>query len=113
MTTAVKIEIAGAIAIIQGTAVAGVNFSLDSSLSTSASGWSSPKGPTRLGPSRAWKRPSSLRSSSRIIGTTPRTNMKITSAFTIWTPVDSTNETDASGVAVTLGAPSPRGPRRS
>jgi len=48
-------------AIIQGTAVAGVKGSLESSLRTSASGWNSPRGPTRLGPMRDWKRPSSLR----------------------------------------------------
>ena len=40
--TAVKIEIAGAIAIIQATAVTGVNFSFESSLSTSAIGCSRP-----------------------------------------------------------------------
>jgi hypothetical protein len=50
--TAAKIEITGAIAIIQGTAVSGVEASLESSLSTSASGCISPYAPTRLGPRR-------------------------------------------------------------
>ena len=53
VTTAVKIEIAGAIAIIHGTAVLGVKRSLERSFSTSASGWSRPYGPTRFGPRRA------------------------------------------------------------
>jgi hypothetical protein len=39
---AVVTDITGAMAIIQGTAVAGVNASLDRSLSTSAIGWRSP-----------------------------------------------------------------------
>ena len=38
VATAVTTEITGAMAIIQGTAVAGVNASLESSLSTSAIG---------------------------------------------------------------------------
>ena len=50
VATAVKMEMAGASAIIQGTAVRGVDCSFESSLNTSASGWSRPQGPTRLGP---------------------------------------------------------------
>ena len=50
VATAVNTEIAGASAIIHGTAVVGVNCSFDISLNTSASGWSRPHGPTRLGP---------------------------------------------------------------
>ena len=65
VATAVTIEITGAMAIIHGTAVSGVDCSLESSFSTSASGWSRPRGPTRFGPMRDWKRPSSLRSSQQ------------------------------------------------
>ncbi len=68
VATAVKIEITGAMAIIHGTAVSGDEDSFESSLNTSASGCMSPLGPTRLGPIRDWKRPRSLRSSSRISG---------------------------------------------
>ena len=50
VATAVVIVIAGASAIIHGTAVAGGEASFESSLSTSASGCSAPRGPTRLGP---------------------------------------------------------------
>jgi hypothetical protein len=52
VATAVTIEITGAMAIIHGTAVSGVELSFESSFSTSAIGWSSPFGPTRLGPMR-------------------------------------------------------------
>ena len=44
-------------------------------------------GPTRFGPMRDWKRPSSLRSTSRMIGTISSTNAKITIDFTISTSV--------------------------
>ena len=90
VTTAQKIEITGARAIIHGTAVLGTEFSFDSSLSTSASGCISPNGPTRFGPMRDWKRPSSLRSSSRISGTTCRTNRKMITDLAIITSVPST-----------------------
>ena len=45
-------------------ASAGMNSSLKNSLSTSAMGWSSPKGPTRLGPVRACMWPATLRSAN-------------------------------------------------
>ena len=48
--------------------VRGDEDSFESSLNTSASGCMRPFGPTRLGPIRDWKRPSSLRSSSRMSG---------------------------------------------
>jgi hypothetical protein len=89
VATAVTIEITGAMAIIQGTAVSGVELSFESSLSTSASGCIRPRGPTRFGPMRDWKRPSSLRSAQRMIGTIWRTNAKITIDFTIRTSVPS------------------------
>src|SRR5215213_6154321 len=87
--TAVNTEIAGASAIIHGTAVVGVDCSFESSLSTSASGCIVPYGPTRLGPIRDWKRPSSLRSASRTIGTIWRITAKITIALITWTRTDS------------------------
>ena len=43
-------------------ALAGVRSSLVSSLTRSAMGWSIPKGPHLLGPTRLWKRPSIRRS---------------------------------------------------
>ena len=87
VATAVKIEITGAMAIIHGTAVSGDEDSFESSLNTSASGCMRPLGPTRLGPIRDWKRPSSLRSSSRMSGTIWRMKAKITIDFTIITSV--------------------------
>jgi hypothetical protein len=45
-----KITIAGAIANRNGTAACGRNISLPASLTMSASGWTRPTGPTRLGP---------------------------------------------------------------
>jgi hypothetical protein len=39
---------------IQRSARPGETFSLVKSLKTSAAGWSSPRGPTRLGPYRIW-----------------------------------------------------------
>ena len=50
VATAVMIEIAGASANSQPTAVLGRNCSLESSLTMSAIGCSSPYGPTRFGP---------------------------------------------------------------
>jgi hypothetical protein len=44
-------------------AASGAVSSLLMSLSTSASDWSSPSGPTRVGPSRSWMRPENFRSS--------------------------------------------------
>ena len=73
---AVTTEITGAIAIIQGTAVAGVKASLESSLSTSAIGCIAPQGPTRLGPMRDWKRPRILRSPRRMSGTSCRKTVR-------------------------------------
>ena len=70
-------------AIIHGTAVSGVEGSFESSLSTSAAGWRRPRKPTRFGPRRDWKRPSSFRSIHRMIGTIPSTKAKITIGFTI------------------------------
>ena len=102
VATAVTIEITGAIAIIQGTAVSGVDGSFESSLSTSAAGWRRPRKPTRFGPSRDWKRPSSLRSAHRMIGTIPSTNAKITIGLTISTQVLSS--------PMTISRPPPRGP---
>ena len=87
VATAVTIEITGAMAIIQGTAVSGVDDSFESSLNTSASGWKRPFGPTRFGPIRDWKRPRSFRSTSRMIGTIWSTKAKITIDFTIITSV--------------------------
>ncbi len=46
------------------TARCGMTSSLTSSLATSAIGCSSPQGPTRLGPTRTWMKPSTLRSAS-------------------------------------------------
>ena len=93
VATAVITEITGAMAIIHGTAVAGVNCSLESSLSTSASGCIRPYGPTRLGPMRDWKRPSSLRSTSRISGhDLQEDDAKITIALTIRTSVPSSDQ---------------------
>ena len=48
-----------------------------------------PNGPTRFGPMRDWKRPSSLRSASSTIGTIWRITAKITSALMIWISTDS------------------------
>jgi hypothetical protein len=102
VATAVTIEITGAMAIIHGTAVSGVEASLESSLSTSAAGWRRPRKPTRFGPIRDWKRPSSLRSAHRMIGTMPSTNAKITIGLAIRTHVLSS--------AMTISRPPPRGP---
>ena len=87
VATAVTIEITGAMAIIHGTAVSGVDASFESSFSTSAAGCRRPFGPTRFGPTRDWKRPSSFRSAHRMMGTIRRTKAKITIAFTIRTTV--------------------------
>ena len=89
VATAVVTEITGAIAIIQGTAVAGVNCSFESSLSTSAIGWKTPRGPTRLGPMRDCMRPISLRSPSRMIGTSCRKTAKMMIDLAIITSVPS------------------------
>ena len=89
VATAVTTEITGAMAIIQGTALAGVKASLESSLSTSAAGCRTPRQPTRLGPMRDWKRPRIFRSASRTIGTICRNTTKIRIDFTIITQIAS------------------------
>ena len=89
VATAVKIEITGAIAIIHGTAVAGATAPSTAASARRRAAAAGRTGPTRFGPRRAWKRPRSLRSSSRMIGTTWSTKAKIRSAFTIWTSVRS------------------------
>ncbi|CAB4956629.1 unannotated protein [freshwater metagenome] len=69
VASAKTIEISGAPTNSQPIAPRGLNCSLKSSLPMSASGWSEPYTPTRLGPGRFWKRPSSLRSYRRTSGT--------------------------------------------
>src|SRR6185312_10929797 len=53
----------------------GSRLSLRISLTRSAIGWSSPNGPTRLGPSRTWKRPSRRRSPQVRTAKTPITRL--------------------------------------
>jgi len=60
----VIVEIMGANQKIALSASDGMMSSFSRSLSASASGCSSPCGPTRMGPSRTWKSASTLRSTS-------------------------------------------------
>ncbi len=60
VATAVKIDITGAIAIIHGTAVAGVECSLEISLSTSAMRLHQPVGPDAVGPVARLEAPEQL-----------------------------------------------------
>src|SRR5436190_8833692 len=60
----------------------GMMLSLRISFTRSAIGWSRPKGPTRFGPRRTWKRPSSRRSSHVRKANTPITRLASTNAFT-------------------------------
>src|SRR4051812_25616095 len=57
-------------------------LSLRMSFTRSAIGWRSPNGPTRFGPSRTWKRPSSRRSSQVRNAKTSITRFASTNAFT-------------------------------
>src|SRR5919199_2008121 len=58
-------------------------LSLRISFTRSAIGWSRPKGPTRLGPRRTWKRPSSRRSAQVRSAKTPITALARISDLTI------------------------------
>ena len=70
--------------------MAGVKASFESSLPTSASGCIIPRKPTRFGPMRDWKRPMTLRSASRTIGTSWRKTAKMMIDLAIITSVPST-----------------------
>src|SRR4051794_34531681 len=78
-----KREVIGAARYSTGLLPTGIMLSLRRSLSRSAIGCSRPNGPTRLGPRRTWKRPSSRRSAHVSRAKRPITAFASTSDFTI------------------------------
>src|SRR5581483_5611002 len=97
-------EMIGAIANRRGSAARGRNSSLNISLTTSASGCSRPRGPTRYGPTRCCRNAASLRSKYTMSAAELSSITKTNSVRPSWA--------SSSGVTIPLRRPATRPPAR-